>query len=508
MEKQEFTSVYRKLIIRFIISMILIATILVLKQTIIYYQIKQEENTAYIVNIAGRQRMLSQKITKNIAFITGDNKDLSPGLYVEDLDKSLTMWQTSHQELLDLNKKVNYLGANLEKEIFVLFNEIEPSFNIILSSSSNILEDYRENTLNRLSDDIEAVYKTEGVYLEKMDNIVSAYEKEALLSIQLIKKTQMLLFGLILLMLVFVGYRIVYPLLSYLKKSNEKSSEFRENLTRIFRSMQGAIFIINFSGDILVMNQSAKALNLNGQKNNPLPSLSNYLNWLDIGVNDIISKFNNDVDRIDDFETVIEDGRYNIVNVVLSAFKATYKGEKTIVISLFDITAQKQAEQILENIALKDELTGLYNRHFLNSIISEEIKVASTYKIPLSIALIDLDHFKRVNDIYGHPVGDEVLQLTAKTIKNNIEISHFAIRFGGEKFLIVMPNTNVRQAKDIVESFRKELENSRHPVSGKITASAGLVQFNGESDFKDLYLRADKALYQAKAGGRNKIKVA
>lgn len=245
MEKREFTIVYKKLILRFFVSMLLIATLLVIKQSIINHQIKQEENTAYIVNIAGRQRMLSQKITKDIIFIDNSDKYTNIDFYIEELQASVTLLQASHSELLALNKQVTYLGSNLKKEFTALFKAIEPSFNTIINSSSNIIEAYKNNQLSSIKSDTNAILQTENTYLNKMDTIVSAYEKEAILSIQVIKQTQIILFSLIFLVLIFVGYKIVYPLLRYLRESIEKASEYSENLTRIFRSMQGAIFIIN-----------------------------------------------------------------------------------------------------------------------------------------------------------------------------------------------------------------------------------------------------------------------
>lgn len=507
MEKQEFNKSYKKLVLRFVISMILIATILITKQTIINYQIKQEEDTAYIVNIAGRQRMLSQKITKDIAFIASQDDNFNKDLYVEDLKTSINLWETSHNELLLLNKKVNYLGSNLDKEITGLFKEIEPSYNKIVTSSKNIIKNYQNNNLTGVSSEAEKVYTTEATYLSKMDNIVKTYEKEALLSIKVIKKTQFLLFGLVFIMLIFVVFKIVFPLLRYLRKSFEKSTEYSENLSKIFNSMYGAIFIVNLDGDIILMNETAKSINPLPNSDFKISPLSQYMTFLNTSVEEIISKFDNDVERVDDFEVIVKDINSNIKNFVMSAFKTTYKGEKVFVISLFDITSQKQAEQILENIALRDELTGLYNRHFLNSIISEEIIQSNVYNLPLSIALVDLDNFKYVNDDYGHPVGDEVLKMTAETIDNNLDPSHHAIRFGGEEFLLLMPNTKLDEAVVVTENFRKELEGKRHKKAGKITASVGVAQLNGESNFNDLYARVDAALYKAKSSGKNKIKL-
>ena len=141
---------------------------------------------------------------------------------------------------------------------------------------------------------------------------------------------------------------------------------------------------------------------------------------VEFNVDDLITKIKNDNCRIENIEAKIEDKSGDILTVIISAVTGSYNGQEAIVLNLHDVTAQKKAEETLKNMAIKDELTGLYNRRFLESIAEEELERAYRYDIPFSIALLDLDHFKNVNDQWGHPVGDSVLQFTAMIVKNNI----------------------------------------------------------------------------------------
>lgn len=138
-------------------------------------------------------------------------------------------------------------------------------------------------------------------------------------------------------------------------------------------------------------------------------------------------------------------------------------------------------------------------------IVEEEIERAERYDIPLSIFILDLDHFKKINDDWGHPVGDTVLKQTAEIILNNIRLSDIPLRIGGEEFLVLMPHTNLEGAKQAAEKLRNEIEMVIHPVAGKYTASFGVAERRRGETYHNLYQNADSALYKAKNSGRNRV---
>jgi diguanylate cyclase (GGDEF)-like protein/PAS domain S-box-containing protein len=173
-----------------------------------------------------------------------------------------------------------------------------------------------------------------------------------------------------------------------------------------------------------------------------------------------------------------------------------------------DITERRRLQAKLEEQATKDGLTGINNRRRFLELANNEIKRAQRLKHPLALALIDLDHFKHINDAYGHAAGDQVLQgLTSICLKNIREIDIFA-RFGGDEFVLLLPETTAGQARAVIERVRGALES--HPLvynqhNLRITLSSGITALSdgAEVHFDLLLEQADQALYQAKEAGRN-----
>ena len=154
---------------------------------------------------------------------------------------------------------------------------------------------------------------------------------------------------------------------------------------------------------------------------------------------------------------------------------------------------------------MKNWISGLYNRTQLEIIVNEEIEGSERYEIPLSACIIDLDYFKSINDRWGHPVGDTVLTMTADIVSKNIRKLDYAIRIGGEEFVLILPHTDLEGAYSVAEKIRLAIESSIHPVAGKYTVSLGVAERNRGETYQMLYNRMDKALYEAKEAGRNRV---
>jgi diguanylate cyclase (GGDEF)-like protein/PAS domain S-box-containing protein len=174
-----------------------------------------------------------------------------------------------------------------------------------------------------------------------------------------------------------------------------------------------------------------------------------------------------------------------------------------------DITERKHLQDNLVLQATTDELTGVSNRRYFLELASRELKRAVRLNHPLAIAIIDIDHFKTVNDIYGHAAGDQALLTIAKICQKNIrEIDVFA-RMGGDEFALLLPETKHDQAYAIVERIRLTLESLTMDIAGKtvtITISSGISILKSKDESLDILLsQADKALYKAKESGRNRV---
>ncbi len=167
----------------------------------------------------------------------------------------------------------------------------------------------------------------------------------------------------------------------------------------------------------------------------------------------------------------------------------------------------------IEKYATQDALTGLNNRRSLDLRINQEVAVAKRKNLPLCAMMLDVDFFKKINDTYGHYVGDVVLKEFAKIIADEIREYDFAARYGGEEFFIILPSTTLEEAKLVANRLRERIENKDFDISKfndtvrtlKITTSVGLTRLENDMDIKNLYVKVDKALYEAKTTGRNKV---
>jgi diguanylate cyclase (GGDEF)-like protein/PAS domain S-box-containing protein len=174
-----------------------------------------------------------------------------------------------------------------------------------------------------------------------------------------------------------------------------------------------------------------------------------------------------------------------------------------------DVTQRRAAEEQLRTLAMTDGLTGLFNRNFFDDRFQREMKRAQRYKRHLSLVMFDLDHFKTINDGYGHGVGDEVLRQVARSAASQLRETDVLARYGGEEFVVLLPELTYGEALAVAEKLRSTIRSSRIPVEEetlKCTASFGVSSMlSDDKDFRNILDRADKGLYEAKAKGRNRV---
>ena len=157
----------------------------------------------------------------------------------------------------------------------------------------------------------------------------------------------------------------------------------------------------------------------------------------------------------------------------------------------------------LEYISTHDTLTNIYNRGFFNRKLESKIKSSKRYGTNFSLILLDIDHFKKVNDTYGHNAGDTVLIKIAQTIKDNLRDDDLVARWGGEEFVILLPHTELNGALLLAEKLRIIIENSSILPQQKITSSFGVGIYTNKESQTSFFEKIDNALYLAKANGRN-----
>lgn len=181
------------------------------------------------------------------------------------------------------------------------------------------------------------------------------------------------------------------------------------------------------------------------------------------------------------------------------------EGAGLVRVYVLDITQRKRAEREIHILATTDSLTGIANRREFSLILGAEVSRARRYNTPLSLAMYDLDHFKQVNDSWGHDVGDAVLQSVTRLVKQHIRSVDVPARWGGEEFMVLMPQSDLAAAASAAEKLRQAVASHRFGKAGNITVSFGVTEVAPLDDFNSLLKRVDDALYQAKARGRNRV---
>jgi diguanylate cyclase (GGDEF)-like protein len=210
---------------------------------------------------------------------------------------------------------------------------------------------------------------------------------------------------------------------------------------------------------------------------------------------------------------------YGLLHLSLAnALDATDCGElRHLCLSLADsiklALANLQLQEELREAAIRDPLTGLFNRRYLNETLPRELHRCQREDKPLAAAMLDLDHFKRFNDHYGHVAGDAVLQAVGGLLKRYLRAEDLACRYGGEELTLILPNATAEEARGRLDRIRQDIMQLQIQHQGgelpAVTVSVGITAIqDGGLDAIALLTRADAALYQAKAGGRNRVVVA
>jgi diguanylate cyclase (GGDEF)-like protein/PAS domain S-box-containing protein len=222
---------------------------------------------------------------------------------------------------------------------------------------------------------------------------------------------------------------------------------------------------------------------------------------------------------------IIQDKTRHFFDIQMSPLKDRRSKLNGHIIVLHDITkrvlAEIRAQEALEDIrnlqeqlykhSIHDALTGLYNRRYLDEIIPRELANATRSKSPISLVMMDIDHFKKINDTYGHATGDQVLQNISVILKEQTRIGDMLFRYGGEEFLALLINTGASAAYEYAERWRQALENyclNNKGADIRITMSMGVAEFNRDGNTIEAVMQAaDAALYQAKDHGRNCVTI-
>ncbi|KAB2951633.1 diguanylate cyclase [Heliorestis acidaminivorans] len=275
---------------------------------------------------------------------------------------------------------------------------------------------------------------------------------------------------------------------------------------KVFESIKDAVIVLDKEQKILDYNPAAKAFFQKLDKK----AIGQNLDELFQDQVELVKAVDKGVDSTITFQ--VKD-RPHYYDLKLSAL-TNQKGEEIgRIIVLSDITKQVAVTEEFKWMASHDELTGIYNRRVFFEYGNHELERLKRNKLPLSLIMFDIDHFKRVNDTYGHQAGDVVLQKVAEVVKKNIRACDLFARFGGEEFVILLADVTPQKTMAVAEKLRVALEAMEVTTEGvliKVTSSFGVsgVEAVGQESLDVLIAQADQALYEAKARGRNRVESA
>lgn len=226
---------------------------------------------------------------------------------------------------------------------------------------------------------------------------------------------------------------------------------------------------------------------------------------------EILSFFEIDPGEMKPFSQLLQEANEELRRINLSYEQVVMQAKQ----------ARKKAEELaaelleanskLRDLAFRDGLTGLYNYRYFQELMANEVSRATRYHLPLSLILFDIDHFKKINDTYGHPAGDEVLRNLAMLVKTTMRTSDIIVRYGGEEFAVLLPATDLSGCKVFAERLRCRVEEMETVVGGivvKIAVSLGVTSYESKTmaiDKSQMINAADSALYLAKQNGRNRV---
>ncbi len=210
------------------------------------------------------------------------------------------------------------------------------------------------------------------------------------------------------------------------------------------------------------------------------------------------------------FDYVVKDTKLIYLDRLPSVIREAKSKHELIETNRFLIQELRKANDRLQKLTLTDEMTELYNYRFLKNQLDAEIKRAERYSKPLSICLIDLDHFKSINDQYGHPAGDAALKQVAKILLDSVRNVDFVGRYAGDEFLIIFPNTQLADAVKLCDRILKttretKLEVDGHPIPLSLSIGVTDYHLSRRNSVDSLMEAADRCLYLAKESGRNRV---
>lgn len=494
----EFTA--NRMRARYIVALSLIALLTIVSQWVIQHSLADQDYDSRVVNIAGRQRMLSQKITKTALYVRSAETADEHRVALEQLQAALSLWRQSHRGLQEGDSSLGLPGHN-SPEVNALFRDIEPHHAAMVAAAERILA--RPDATDEMTAAVRQLSRHEPSFLAGMDAIVFRYDSEAKQRVDHARYLELGLAALTLIVLALEAHLIFAPAVRRMRHDMRRHEVHEADMERLFASNPTAMFLVD-EPTLKIIRGNGRADTLmscspNGYVDHPLCEFidskfeanRSFLEKIRVG------------DALNEYEVVLFDARRSVVEALASACRIRYAGQTSLVVGVTNITAVKKAQQTLQYYATFDEMTGLVNRRTGLLMLSTEMGRARRDSRPLSVCFVDLDRLKMVNDTFGHHEGDWMIKSLAASLLESIRDGDVAIRLGGDEFLLILHDCTEESATQLIARIElRFLGKSRDDQDGRydLSASFGMARYDPQrhSTPEDLVGEADKRMYEAK----------
>lgn len=478
---------------RYLLALSIIALLVTLSQVLIQYTLSDQEGDSRVVNVAGRQRMLSQRITKCALLVESSVSNTERDFYLEELHQSVRLWVQSHAGLQKGDAQLGLPGKN-SPQVTAMFARIEPNFQAMLQAVDRITAAETPPPVRKEA--IVSLLSNQAEFLGGMDAMVFQYDEEAKQKIAMTRRMEagimIVTFGLLLLEVLF----IFLPAEKQLKKTFEEYQRSEAGLKRLFDMSPTPMIMVQLANLKLVrVNQAAANLLKSSDEEVTQKYLSDFL----------------DPGQVEDAAWQHVLSRQSVAGIELPlgsamvmafATRTTHDAKPHLILGLIDITARYMQNKYLAQLASTDSMTGLMNRRAFLENLELALKKAGERKMQFSVAFLDLDGLKHVNDTHGHQEGDWYICTTASLIRTAVGERDIAGRLGGDEFAIIFPQCPRNMVEDIVSRIQKRLEDLALSLDKPyfIGCSYGVVSVEaGEITVADRLLhKVDEAMYQQK----------
>ena len=489
---------------RYILALGIIMIMLISSEAVVQHALQFEQDDSRVINIAGRQRMLSQKINKAALGLYFSSDSAQRAMYHYELYNAVNLWQQAHFGLQMGNKSMGLPGNNSPK-IAQMFSNIEPNYQAMVEIALQIVDlgpEYSSEDRRKLFAHLQTLQSNESAFLVGMDAIVFQYDLEFREKIKDIRSLEIIILLVALITVCLEFFFIFRPTWEQVSLGLKEVELSNRNLVKIFETAPAAMLFVDIESlKIIRMNNLAKNLLSNSLLSKQQFDIASVIDLPRAEFNELWEKIIAG-EVVENVEIPIsDDGKTGRV-ALLSANLITYEEKYSVLLGLAEITPQKEAEQVLRQYASIDDMTGLMNKRSGMNFLKNALDNRSVNSEPLSVAFIDVDGLKYVNDTYGHEEGDFYIQQIAKVVRGNVGSHDIVFRYGGDEFVLVLDNCKREIADKILQRIARKLEQlsikSNKPYPMQI--SFGVAE-HGEiatEDLKGLLMRADQEMYQQK----------